>query len=240
MNNHQRTTCGIANKGFNGMRKGIARFNISCYLTGNRPQSLTCHTANVMWHYKKRAMTYKINISLTVLIFLFACGSQVDSKTDILQSDEDVSDTKGLINKTDSLSFVQTDQEKEVDNISIWIYDCMADTIVQVRKIKRDTLTFGKLISTINAKYRDKVKLDYLKISNDTIYVKIDNSVYLTQQMGTTGADEYMITATFTLTELPNIKYVNFDFELGDHASPGTYYRMYYLDRIRKNKEMNK
>jgi hypothetical protein len=195
----------------------------------------------VMWHYNKtRMMTYKIIISLTILIFLYACGGQVDSKTDILQSDENVSDSKGFLNKTDSLSLVQKDQENKDDNISIWIYDCMADTIIQMRKINRDTLTFSKLISTINAKYRDKVKLDYLRISNDTIYVKIDKSEYLTQQMGTAGADEYMIAATFTLTELQNIKYVNFDFEFGDHASPGTYNRMYYLDRIRETKEMNK
>ncbi len=185
-------------------------------------------------------MTFKIIISLSVLIFLFACGSQIDSKIDSFQSDGNVSDTKTLINKTDSLSLVQTNQERKDDNISIWIYDCMADTIIQVRKVKGDTLTYGKLISAINTKYQDRVKLDYLKISNDTIYVKIDNSEYLTQQMGTTGADEYMIAATFTLTEMPNIKYVNFDFELGDHASPGTYNRKQYLDWIRKNKEMNK
>jgi len=96
------------------------------------------------------------------------------------------------------------------------------------------------LINTINAKYRDKVKLEYLKISKDIIYVKIDNSEYLTQQMGTTGADEYMIAATFTLTGMPNINNVHFDFEPGDHASPGTYNRKYYLDCIRENKEINK
>jgi hypothetical protein len=46
-------TRGIANKGFSGMRRFVARFNFSCNLTGNRPQSLTGHTANVMWHFKK-------------------------------------------------------------------------------------------------------------------------------------------------------------------------------------------
>ena len=37
---------GIANKGFNGMRRVVARFNFSCTLIGNRPQSPTFHTAN--------------------------------------------------------------------------------------------------------------------------------------------------------------------------------------------------
>jgi hypothetical protein len=40
-------TRGIANKGFSGMRKVVARFNISCNLIGNRPHSLTGHTATV-------------------------------------------------------------------------------------------------------------------------------------------------------------------------------------------------
>jgi hypothetical protein len=36
----------LANKGFSDMRNVAARSNISCTLIGNRPQSLTCHTAN--------------------------------------------------------------------------------------------------------------------------------------------------------------------------------------------------
>lgn len=37
------TTHNIANKGFSGMRRFVARFNFSCTLIGNRPQSLTGH-----------------------------------------------------------------------------------------------------------------------------------------------------------------------------------------------------
>ena len=57
--------------------------------------------------------------------------------------------------------------------------------------------------------------------------------LYTSQQMGTTGADEYMSVITFTLTELKGVRYVNLDFEEGDHASPGTYNRQYYIDRNR-------
>jgi hypothetical protein len=38
-------THNIANKGFSGMRRFVARFNFSCTLIGNRPQSLTGHIA---------------------------------------------------------------------------------------------------------------------------------------------------------------------------------------------------
>ena len=40
---HESTTHNIANKGLSGMRRFVARFNFSCTLTGNRPQSLTGH-----------------------------------------------------------------------------------------------------------------------------------------------------------------------------------------------------
>jgi len=40
------TTHNIANKGFSGMRRVIARFNFSSNLIENRPQSLTGHIVN--------------------------------------------------------------------------------------------------------------------------------------------------------------------------------------------------
>ncbi len=46
---HDGTTRDIASKGFRGMRRVVARFNFSCSLTGNHPQSLTGHTANVLF-----------------------------------------------------------------------------------------------------------------------------------------------------------------------------------------------
>ena len=45
---HENTTHNIANKGFSGMRRFVARFNFSCNLIGNHPQSLTGHTAKLL------------------------------------------------------------------------------------------------------------------------------------------------------------------------------------------------
>jgi hypothetical protein len=63
------------------------------------------------------------------------------------------------------------------------------------------------------------------QVNFDTVFLFIDNSNYLTQQMGTTGADEYLAKLTFTVTELESINFVNLNFEEGDHAVPGTYQR---------------
>ncbi len=47
--------------------------------------------------------------------------------------------------------------------------------------------------------------------------------------MGTTGAAEFLATATLTLTEYDDIKLVNFVFDEGDHAVPGLYSRKDFL-----------
>ncbi len=128
-------------------------------------------------------------------------------------------------------------RSKIIGQNPMWDFDC--DSILRLQNVNADTLTYSKLIKGINDKYLDKVYLEFVKISYDTIFVKIKNSDYLTQQMGTCGADQYMISTTFTLTELNDLKYVNFDFEYGDHASPGTYSRKYYLDWIETNRKVN-
>jgi len=94
----------------------------------------------------------------------------------------------------------------------------------RIQPISADSLTADNLIKHINSRY-DHIRLQLVKISNDTVFVKIRNSNFLTQQMGSTGADMYMTEATYNLSELNNIGYVNFDFKEGDHASPGTYSR---------------
>ena len=86
------------------------------------------------------------------------------------------------------------------------------------------TMSSAQLIDLLNQSYPE-IHLDFIKISHDTIYVKIPNSNRLTNELGNTGADNYLASATFTLTELKNIKYVNIDMKAGDHAEPGVYSR---------------
>ncbi len=92
------------------------------------------------------------------------------------------------------------------------------------RNFDADTLTAEGLVRDINTGW-DNVTLVFDKIVNDTVYVSIPNSVYLTQQMGTAGADAYISSTTYTLTELTGIHFVRYDFEPGDHLTPGTFSR---------------
>jgi len=74
------------------------------------------------------------------------------------------------------------------------------------------------------------VQLAFVKTSGDTVYLKIPDPMYLTQQMGSSGPTIYLAQAVYSLTEVPGIKYVNLDFEEGDHASPGTFNRDSFKD----------
>ena len=146
---------------------------------------------------------------LVFMIFMTACNNQDKSKKD----------------------------KEIVGQIPMWDFDC--DSVLKLRNVSADTLTYSKLIKGINDKYLDKVYLEFDKISQDTIFVKIKNSEYLTEQMGTCGADQYIISTTFTLTELKNIRNVAFDFESGDHASPGINNRESYWYLVKHNDRLN-
>jgi hypothetical protein len=84
-----------------------------------------------------------------------------------------------------------------------------------------DSISTASVIDYIN-KSDSSIHLDIIKTSNDTVYLKIPDAHYLTQQMGSTGPTLYMASVVYNLTEIPGLHYVNFDFEEGDHASPGT------------------
>jgi hypothetical protein len=90
-----------------------------------------------------------------------------------------------------------------------------------------DTMSVQNIIQLINTNY-DSIHIDFVKISHDTIYIHIPNSQMLTERIGSTGAQMYMASATYSLTEIKGIKYVNFDFIEGDHAAPGVYDRSYF------------
>lgn len=180
-------------------------------------------------------------MKLITLIFLL--GTQIlmiscanNESSDINQIDLGERELDTITNKTTS----QEDRLPAGTSPLIWKYDSMEDTIRRVRYVSSDTLSSGYLIALINRAYIDKVILDYVKVASDTIFVKIQDSKYLTQQMGSAGSMDYMITTTFTLTELKDINYVNFSFDYGDHASPGTYSKKYYLDMIASNRRLNK
>ena len=148
---------------------------------------------------------------LFILIgLLFSCkggGSKTgDMQNDSLQAEEKISPESKLIWITD--------------------YDTLSGEffLKQQRTINADSLTAERVIASINAAWEDIV-IVFNKLSNDTLYVSIPESEFLTQRMGSAGAEGYLASTTYNLTEVKGIKFVNYNFEEGDHLSPGVYSR---------------
>ncbi|MGB2965542.1 MAG: hypothetical protein WBB69_16325 [Anaerolineales bacterium] len=116
--------------------------------------------------------------------------------------------------------------------------------LVRGKKIDRIKNDLDKLIYAVNESNQDpetfrtpeniepigSPKLKLIEVKDEVAIVEIINATYLTQRMGSTGADVFLAEATFTLTEYKNIKFINFLFEVGDHATPGLYSRKDFLN----------
>jgi hypothetical protein len=59
-----------------------------------------------------------------------------------------------------------------------------------------------------------------MKIENDAAFGQIMNAEYLTQRMSSSGAQDYLASVTYTLTENRQINKVNFIYEEDDNAMP--------------------
>jgi hypothetical protein len=129
------------------------------------------------------------------------------------------------------------------DNDYIWHVEVVSpaktEALVRGRKIDAIRNDEKKLVAALNGtstdpeKFRTKAgrepdappKVKLLYVKKNIASVEVINAEYLTQRMGSSGAQAYIASVTFTLTENPQIKRVNFIFEEGDHAMPGTYSR---------------
>ncbi len=113
------------------------------------------------------------------------------------------------------------------------------DTLIRGNKIDRIKNDVNKLITALNKAVEDAEasrpqgdgvntefpQINLQKVEQQTANIEISNDQYLTQSMGSSGAQDYLAEVTFTLTENPGIKAVNFLFNAGDHAMPGLYSR---------------
>lgn len=164
-------------------------------------------------------MTSKIFIGTAISIALLSCHSQDKTKNDIPEVvTEDTVYDSPTTSSNDSLLYVKNQS-------LLWHVDDTKEFKLVKPKVKGiDSMSAINVIGLINNNF-DSVHIDYIKTSHDTIYVHIPHSEMLTERMGSTGAENFMASSTFSLTNVKGINYVNFDFVEGDHASPGVYSR---------------
>jgi hypothetical protein len=100
------------------------------------------------------------------------------------------------------------------------------DKIHELNGSDKDPETFAAPEDEPPYLYPPKLKL--VKISRDTVYLTVINDWTLTQSMGTTGAEDYIVKSGVSLLEIDGINYVDFSFDTGDHAYPGTFSKAGY------------
>lgn len=138
--------------------------------------------------------------------------------------------------ETKSTTIAEQEISIDYDSLAaIWIYDFNQETeefeIKQLRTVDSNTLS-GEMLEKIINKMYPRVQINFIRTSNDTAFISIPDSQVLTQQMGSAGAESFMISTTYSFTELNGIKYVSFDFTEGDHARPGVYSRNSWDENI--------
>ena len=118
------------------------------------------------------------------------------------------------------------------------------DLLIRGSKIKAIRGDINKTIIALNKTtfeaeasnaQKDGVPLDPPRIRLQSVaegiaHVEIIDAEYLTQRMGTSGAQNYLAATTYSLTETPGVRGVDFIFQEGDHAAPGVYTRESFKD----------
>lgn len=130
---------------------------------------------------------------------------------------------------------VQTETPVIADAQYFWSADADSTGNIQIRKMRpipQDSLNYASMIEWLNAQYPE-VKLETEKLSGDTLFLKIADSRYLSNRMGSTGPFYYLQEVTYNLTELNNINYIHLNFKEGNHAKPGTYDRSQFVSEKR-------
>jgi hypothetical protein len=124
------------------------------------------------------------------------------------------------------------------DSHFFWAADLDLEDGLNMKKlfaISNDSLSLENMINRLNEEYPE-IRIRYKLVSHDTLFLKIDRSNYLTQQMGSTGAEAYLAAVTYNMTELEGISAVDINFKMGEHAEPGVYTRTDFIHETKNNR----
>lgn len=108
------------------------------------------------------------------------------------------------------------------DTVVIW--DCSAADEMRKRIYSPlDSVTVAQaLLNGVNKTYGE-IKLEFDRISADTLYVTITDASWLTERAGNSGAEQYLSFAALNLLETKAVNFVHFQFTPGVHARPTTW-----------------
>ena len=113
----------------------------------------------------------------------------------------------------------------QIENRPYWYTDWNDGYERWVRGSQLDSFpkTPKQLIDCLNTLHKTQIRL--IRIESDTMFVRFEGADYAIEQSGSFGAEEFLARATFTLTEIPGISFIHYNFEEGSHMVPGYYDR---------------
>lgn len=160
-----------------------------------------------------------LKLAPAILLFASCSGDSTEVKTDDIDSSK--------IADTTFRALAVPDSSYEIVNAMgyyVWEVNAEKKTLKKNTAISETQVNIDSVISGLNRQYED-IKLEKVSIAGETLNLKIDHSEPLTEQMGSSGAAQYLAQAVINLTSVPGVKYVHIDFKMGSHASPGTWSR---------------
>ena len=159
-------------------------------------------------------------ILIAAVILISSCGNN-SSEDEMAVSDSTVSSDTVYTALADTARSVEVVRTK---GFYIWDVDMEKKTLRKNPALPATNINADSVIHGLNRQY-ENILLEKVSINRDTIKLKIKQSDYLTNQIGSTGAAQFMAQAVINLTSVPGIRYVLIVFKEGSHASPGLYSR---------------
>jgi len=152
-------------------------------------------------------------LPFVLIVFISCTGPDKPADTGNTSGSTDLIEPETVIEQPDTVLFWTIDIEQK-----------------EKTRVYKDTMTITEpqsIINGINSIY-PSIRLEFLRLSGDTVYAHIDSSFTFANDMGSFGASEYISTVVINLTMLPGINYVNLDFPEGSHATPGVFSKTSY------------
>lgn len=149
--------------------------------------------------------------AITFLVLMFSCNNEASS------------------DKNKATDATPPQQWLATDTILVW--DCNADERTRKKIFSpKDSVTVAEaLINGVNKTYAE-VKLKFDHISNDTLFVTIPKAEWLTDRVGSAGAEQYLTFAALNLLETKGVNHVDFIFASGAHARAATWTDLDFAD----------
>nr|WP_294903496.1 hypothetical protein [uncultured Lacibacter sp.] len=115
------------------------------------------------------------------------------------------------------------------DTVIVW--DCSAESRERKKIFSpKDSVTVPQaFVNGINKTYGE-IKIEFDRLSSDTLFVRIPEAGWLTDRAGNSGAEQYLSFAALNLLETRGVQHVHFDFVAGVHARPATWSRKDFSD----------